>query len=220
MKKTVLHVGCGPYDPEALPFLFRNDEWHELRLDINPAVEPDIIGSITEMDAVEDCSVDGLYSSHNLEHLYSHEVPRALTEFSRVLKDSGIALITLPDIQAIASYVAAGNLEEALYISPAGPIAAIDIFWGLRSAIQTGNEFMAHRTGFTAQTLAQKIHNAGFTEVQVKSDGWNLWALAFKKDAERFPLVFASDMNQDEQESIGFMARLRRLAGMIRGHLD
>jgi len=219
-QKTVLHVGCGPKNPEALPPLFRSEEWREVRLDINPAVEPDIIGTITDMAAVADRSVDGVYSSHNLEHLYAHQVPLALAEFNRVLTDSGVALVTLPDMQAIAAFVAEGNLEETLYISPAGPIAAIDIFWGHRPAIAAGNDFMAHRTGFTAATLGQKLLAAGFAEVQVKSDGWSLWALAFKRDAERFSLDLGTDNESADTQSLGWLGRIRRLGRLLRGQLN
>jgi predicted SAM-dependent methyltransferase len=85
MLKQVLHVGCGPPNPQALHATFRSDGWRELRLDINPAVEPDIIASMTQMDAVASGSVDAVWSSHNLEHPYAHEVPLALAEFYRVL---------------------------------------------------------------------------------------------------------------------------------------
>jgi predicted SAM-dependent methyltransferase len=38
------------------------------------------------MKAVASESVDAIFSSHNIEHLYPHEVPVALAEFIRVLK--------------------------------------------------------------------------------------------------------------------------------------
>ena len=73
-KKCVLHVGCGPQNPEALHPVFRHPQWQELRLDINPAVKPDIVGSMTDMQAVADDSVDAIWSFHNLDHLFAHEV--------------------------------------------------------------------------------------------------------------------------------------------------
>ncbi|MFN9733006.1 MAG: hypothetical protein ACK544_03175, partial [Microcystis sp.] len=41
--------------------------------DINTAVNPDILGTITDLSAVPDNSVDGVFSSHNLEHIYHYE---------------------------------------------------------------------------------------------------------------------------------------------------
>lgn len=178
--KRVLHVGCGPYNPGALPEQLRTSSWQEVRLDINPDVKPDLIGSMTDMSAVLDESVDAVFSSHNLEHLYAHEVPLALAEFHRVLKPGGFALITLPDIQAVAEHVAQGNLEETLYVSPAGPISALDILYGLRTAVANGNHFMAHRTAFTAKTLAQKLEKTGFQRVECYQETLNLWARGYK----------------------------------------
>lgn len=79
-------MGCGPSNPNALPQDFRGDDWVEIRLDINPNVQPDIIGTITDLSGVPNNSVDAVYSSHNLEHIYNFEVPIALAEFKRVLK--------------------------------------------------------------------------------------------------------------------------------------
>ncbi|QZZ19716.1 tetratricopeptide repeat protein [Leptothermofonsia sichuanensis E412] len=179
--KLILHVGCGPYNPEALPRPFRTADWREVRLDINPAVQPDIIGSITDLSAVPNDSMDAVFSSHNLEHIYAHEVPIALGEFYRVLKPGGRVIITLPDIQVVAEYVAQGKLEEPLYESPAGPISAIDILYGLRTDIAQGNHFMAHRTAFTGDSLSQKLQQIGFNRVEIQRDHLNLWAIGHKE---------------------------------------
>ena len=177
-KKTVLHVGCGRLllDSE----LFNNRKWQEIRLDIDPGVSPDIVSSITEMNAVPDRTVDVVWSSHNLEHLYADEVNMALQEFYRVLKPNGLVMITLPDIQAVAREVANGRLEETLYQSSAGPIGAIDILWGHRDSIKRGNHHMAHKTGFTRQTLEKNLALVNFQNIEVKSLGWDLWATAYK----------------------------------------
>jgi len=51
-------------------------------VDINGLNEPDIIGSMTDMSAVGSASMDALFSSHNIEHLYPHQVFLALLEFN------------------------------------------------------------------------------------------------------------------------------------------
>jgi ubiquinone/menaquinone biosynthesis C-methylase UbiE len=129
---------------------------------------------------VASASVDAVWSSHNLEHLFASEVPLALGEFFRVLRPGGAALITLPDLQAVAELVASDKLEDVAYVSPAGPIAPLDMIYGYGASIARGNVFMAHRTGFTAKTLAGALGRAGFCQVQVEREGFNLWALADK----------------------------------------
>ena len=96
--KTFLHVGCGPKRKDQTTRGFISIDWHELRLDIDKSVQPDIIGTMTDMSAVADASVDAIFSSHNIEHLYPHEVPLALAEFKRVLRPDGFAVITCPDL--------------------------------------------------------------------------------------------------------------------------
>ena len=179
--KLVLHVGCGPANPDSLHPLFRGPEWQEVRLDIDPSVKPDIVASIVDMSSVKSESVDAIWSSHNLEHVYAHEVPLVLRGFFRVLRPGGQALITLPDLRQAARLIAAGKLEDTAYVSPAGPIAPLDIVYGHRASVQRGNEFMGHRTGFTAKTLTEKLRQAGFVDVDVKAPpDFALWASARK----------------------------------------
>jgi len=47
-------------------------------------------------------------------------------------------------------------------MSPAGPISPIDILWGHRLSLARGNYYMAHKVGFTAQSLTQALLEAGF----------------------------------------------------------
>jgi SAM-dependent methyltransferase len=166
-KQIVLHVGCGERNPERLHESFRGPEWHELRFDIDPEVEPDILGTIVAMDGVPSESVDAVWSSHNLEHVYAYQVSSVLGEFYRVLRPGGRVLVTMPDLQSVASFLANGKVEDACYDSPAGPITPLDILYGHGKSVEHGNEFMAHRTGFTARTLTQKLERAGFDDVKV-----------------------------------------------------
>lgn len=178
--RKVLHVGCGAANPAKLPdAFFPKGAWQEMRLDIDPAVEPDIIASITDMSVVPTGTVDAVWSAHNLEHLWSHEVPLALCEFRRVLCPGGFAAMTMPDLQSVAEQIAAGNLEGAAYMSALGPITPLDMLYGFRPAIAEGNIFMGHRTGYIATSPAAHLTAAGFVNVHVQRDGgYALWATA------------------------------------------
>src|SRR3990167_8358112 len=128
--KQFLHVGCGPKHKDRTTAGFNNPDWHELRLDIDESVNPDIVGTMTDMSAVADASVDAVFPSHNIEHLYPHEVPVALAEFKRVLREDGFVVITCPDLQSVCALIAEDKLTEPAYTSPAGPIAPLDILYG------------------------------------------------------------------------------------------
>ena len=186
--KTVLNVGCGPRG-RLHGFTGFDQGWTELRLDIDPALEPDVVGTMTDMSAVATGSVDAVVSSHNIEHLYPHEVPVALAEFVRVLKPDGRVLITCPDLQPVCARVAKGELASPLYDSDAGPISALDILYGHRGALGAGNLFMAHRCGFTLQVLADTLQACGFARTAgiARPEAFDLWAVGSKaalSDAE------------------------------------
>lgn len=178
--KTFLHVGCGPKRQQQAGPGFQGDGWREIRLDIDPGVAPDITGSMTDMSAVTTASVDAVFSSHNIEHLYPHEVPVALAEFVRVLRPDGFAVITCPDLQSVCALVAQHKLTEPAYQSAAGPIAPLDILFGHRASLAKGNLFMAHRCGFTLRILLGTLKAAGFAEVfgLQRAGHFDLWACA------------------------------------------
>ncbi|MDP1529227.1 MAG: class I SAM-dependent methyltransferase [Rhodoferax sp.] len=183
--KTLLHVGCGPAKKEQTTQGFNTSAWKELRLDINPDVQPDIIGTMTNMSAVEDASVDAIFSSHNIEHLYPHEVPVALKEFLRVLKPDGFLVITCPDLKSVAKLIVEDKLFDVAYVSPAGPIAPIDILYGHRPQLAKGNLYMAHRCGFTLNALAGSLQGSGFKSIACIARGapfFDLWAIASKDE--------------------------------------
>lgn len=182
MVKAVLHVGCEVKNPAKLHKQFQSAEWREVRLDINPDVEPDIIASMTDMGSVEGEQFDAVWSSHNLEHLEAMDVSVALGEFVRVLNPGGFLLITLPDLQKVAELVAQDKLEDPAYDSPAGPIAPIDMIFGHRPSIARGNTFMAHRTGFTATTLKNALERESFERVRVERKGFDLWGVGYKPE--------------------------------------
>jgi ubiquinone/menaquinone biosynthesis C-methylase UbiE len=181
--KTFLHVGCGHEDKSQING-FNNDNWKEIRLDIDKNVNPDIEGTLTDMSLVKTGSVDAVYSCHNIEHIYPHEVPIALKEFYRVLKDDGIVVISCPDLQSVCEAVVNDRLLEPLYESSAGPISPIDILYGYRKDVAKGNEYMAHKGGFTYTSLNASFFEAGFKARyggRTPSNGGELALVAFKQ---------------------------------------
>jgi SAM-dependent methyltransferase len=158
---VVLHVGCG-----TAPLPQRFAACQELRLDIDERVKPDIVGSITDIPLVNG-TCDLVYSSHNIEHLAEHEVPMALSEFYRVLKRGGRVEIECPDVQSVAEAIPKIGLEGTLYTAPCGPVRPKDVLFGLQSAVAAGNDFYAHKTAFTKESLEASLAKAQFRDVKV-----------------------------------------------------
>lgn len=182
--KTFLHVGCGPKRKQQTTRGFNSDDWKEVRLDIDAGVQPDVTGTMTDMSAVASGSVQAIYSSHNIEHLYPHEVAVALAEFRRVLSDDGFVVITCPDLLSVCKLVAEDKLTEPAYVSSAGPITPLDILYGHRPPMARGNLFMAHRCGFTQKVLIGTLQSCGFKSVasMARPKQFDLWALATKDE--------------------------------------
>jgi predicted SAM-dependent methyltransferase len=181
--KTFLHVGCGSKKKSSTTTEFSSTGWDEIRLDIDPNAAPDIVGTMTNMEAVGDESVDAIFSSHNIEHLYAHEVPIACSEFLRVLKKDGFLVVTCPDLESVCALIAEDKLTDEAYLSPAGPITPLDILFGHRRSIGEGNHFMAHKCGFTRKVLTGTLITAGFKAVSIrrrKHPAYDLWAIASK----------------------------------------
>lgn len=181
--KTLLHVGSGPQDKSDLKG-FNNDDWSEIRLDIDKDVKPDIVGSLTDLSLVETASVDAIYSAFNIDHIYPHEVPIALKEFYRVLNDDGIVVITCPDMQGVCEAIAQDKLLNVLYESSSGPISPIDVLFGNRREVSAGNEYMAKKGGFTYSELDRVFFDAGFkTRVGGRREEmYELFLVAFKQE--------------------------------------
>ena len=175
-QKTVLHVGCGSWRPGALHGNYDSEAWREIRLDINPDAKPDIVASMTDLSPVESDSVDAIWNSHALEHLHAHQVPVALGEFLRVLRPGGHVLMRMPDLKKAATLIVQHGPLWTAYTSPAGPITPLDILYGHSASIARGEGGMAHKTGFTLESIAHHLQAAGFVKVEARQKGFDLWA--------------------------------------------
>lgn len=179
-RKTVLHVGCGTNTLEKSTTGFAEDGWWEHRFDLNPAVNPDTVGDMRDIP-FPDGSFDAVLAKHVLEHLYLHDAMRALREMRRVVKTSGFVVIGCPNLEEIAGDVARIGLHGVAYTSPSGPISPIDMIFGHRASIAAGNEFMAHRCGFSPDTLWQALIDAGFRAIAglgYKAPSYEIWFIA------------------------------------------
>ena len=186
--KILLNVGAGhPKSGARIPHAFQSAEWKEVRLDIDPANEPDVIGTMLDMSAVANESADALYSSHTIEHLYPNEIPQAMKEFLRVLKPQGYAVITCPDLQAAAEMIAQDKLMETAYTTGSGMVVTpFDIVYSHREYTGRDKPYMAHHCGFTLKVLNGTLRSNGFASVAGKrrARGLDLWVVATKQQMD------------------------------------
>ena len=179
--KRVLNVGG---NTKEIPLPKHYAGFEHVLLDIDPKGSPDIVCDARQLTSLEANQFDAVYCSHNLEHYFRHDVPKVLTGFLHVLKEGGFVQIRVPDIAEVMRLTIERGLdiEDVLYQSPAGPIMVLDVLWGYSVEIeQSGQEFYAHKTGFTQKSLLKVLYNSGFAKVYSKLGNLEIDALAFKK---------------------------------------
>jgi SAM-dependent methyltransferase len=197
-ERVLVNAGCGPADGAKLPAYF--DGWRQLRVDSDASVNPDVIADITDLSPIPGASADAVWAAHCVEHLHAHQVPLALAEFRRVLRDDGFACVIVPDLQALGSYLSEDRLHETVYRSAAGPVSAHDILFGFGAAIAGGRTSMAHRSGFTPGMLQRFFGEQPFAEVLLRRRGPQMELVALARasaapdDAARVGLMSALEL--------------------------
>ena len=178
--KKVLNVGG---NDKTIPLPPQYAEFEHVLLDIDPKGSPDIVCDARELSTLEAGRFDAVYCSHNLEHYYRHDVQKVLAGFLHVIREGGFAQIRVPDIQEVMRVTIQHGLDidDVLYQSPAGPIMVVDVLYGYSVEIErSGNDFFAHKTGFTQKSLTNALATAGFSEIFSSVGNLEVNAIAFK----------------------------------------
>lgn len=186
--RKVLNVG-GNSKAIAIPPYY--DGWDHLLLDVDHRGEPDIICDSRKLVELAPRQFDAIYCSHNLEHYLKHDVTKVLAGFHHVLLADGFVDIRVPDMGALMREVVAKGLdiEDFLYQSPAGPILVSDVIYGWgREIEESGNDFFAHKTGFTEKSLVARLHASGFGTVFSAASNLEVQAIGFKSEPPEFAI--------------------------------
>jgi len=110
-----------------------------------------------------------------------------LSGFHHILKPDGFIELKVPDIQALMEHLVryGMGLDDPLYRSPYGPVTALDVISGYGKELQeSGNDFWAHKTGFSPKRLERAVKDAGFPLVflTLSPDYVEIRALGFKRE--------------------------------------
>jgi SAM-dependent methyltransferase len=181
---AVLNVGG---NNKSIPIPAHYGSWRHLLLDISPSDDADIVMDSRKLVDFPAQQFDAVYCSHNLEHYYQHDVKVVLAGFSHVLKPGGFAEIHVPNMRTVLQrFIDSGmDINDVLYVSPSGPITVHDVIYGWGKEIEeSGEDFYAHKTGFTEPSLMAALNAAGFAQVWTSEsdDSFAIAALAFKQN--------------------------------------
>lgn len=164
---TVLDVGCGQPD---IIFPAHYAGWKRVRLDIDATFTPEIVLDARQLHTLPAAQYDAVYCSHNLEHYHRHEGKKVLAGMRHVVRPEGFVEVRVPDLGAVLTKMVHDkmDIDDVLYTCGLGPILVRDVIYGYHGEIEkTGQDFFAHRTGFTAKSLRQFFMGMGFTQIVV-----------------------------------------------------
>jgi SAM-dependent methyltransferase len=168
--RSVLNIGGGSKD---IPLPPEFEGWNHVLLDVDRKPGVDLVMDARDLAEYEDYkeSFDAVYMSHSLEHFYAHEVQEVLAGALFVLKEGGTIIVKVPDVGGVARAIAEGaDLGDVAYESPAGPVTWRDMIYGFGKEIEGGNNYYAHKTGFTLVQLREALEAAGFVNVMVMAN--------------------------------------------------
>lgn len=103
---------------------------------------------------VEDQSFDGVFGRYCLEHLSWHDLPKALKEIYRILKQGGCGVFFVPN-----------TLEQCKKVAETGVSKdAIELLFGSQEFIP--RHIGSHKTGFSEEYAKKLFQDAGFKFVK------------------------------------------------------
>jgi SAM-dependent methyltransferase len=181
--KKVLNVGG---NSKQIPIPDHYKSWQHDLLDIDASKRPDVVCDAREMAKLPAAAYDAVYCSHNLEHYWRHDLPKVLAGFAHVLRPDGFVEAIVPDMKAVFVEMLERKLDidDVLYKSPAGfPISVNDVVYGWGKEIEeSGEEFFAHKNGFTDRSLTLALRAHGFEHVFIAYGKLEVSALAFRRE--------------------------------------
>jgi len=122
--------------------------------------------SITKLD-FEDNSVDLIYASHLMEYFDRVEVVPILKEWQRVLKDSAILRLAVPNFKVLSSLYHSGAVGLVDIIGPLYGRMYMSHAWAWPTDTpEEVDELIFHKTAYDMEELSLLLNSAGFREIK------------------------------------------------------
>jgi SAM-dependent methyltransferase len=146
----ILDIGSGIGNEGMIKAYFGGDKDKIVtRLDINPAVKPDILHDILQPLPEEyRGKFDVVYSCHVLEHMARAEVFPVMRNMASAVRNMGEVWIIVPDIVWAAQQIVAG--KDGMQVQ--------GLLYGAQRA---GNPWDLHKSGFSLRALRRMMEIIG-----------------------------------------------------------
>jgi hypothetical protein len=179
-KKIVASLGWSSAYVGRLHGYFNPQNWHEVRIDAETDTQADLLQHPHNLPMIADSSVDGVYIGHVLHRYSFHEAKLILQEAVRIMKDGGVLIASVPDLQLASIYAANDEMEAAIYTSPAGGITALDMTFGFQKFVATGDAARQHRSGYSLASFGNFLRDAGLSNLNITRQAYDLQGVGLK----------------------------------------
>lgn len=117
----------------------------------------DIIARADKIPLPSD-SVDEIMAIHLWEHFYRWECETVIAEWKRLLKVGGTLVLELPNLKKCCENILSGHFDGGKHPDQLS-------YWGLYGDPRQEDQFMAHRWGWTPDTLCTFLTQHGFKDI-------------------------------------------------------
>ena len=170
--------------------------WERELLAGEPIPEASVVQDIFKLDQLVGNAYDAIFFAHRLKNQPIHNAGRILHGFRHLVRAGGFVHIVVPDIVVLMRHMLENgkDLEDAAYISPAGPISYHDVLYG-RSFSTPGPGVVVpdpHLCGFSVKVLKRILFDSGFIETHIieRPEFFETHAIAGPEPIlERFKLI-------------------------------
>jgi predicted SAM-dependent methyltransferase len=166
-----LHLGCGPRHLEGF-----------IHIDIDNQEHIDFPNTdISNLDMIEDETVDLIYTCGSFEYFDREKAPSVLKEWKRVLKLGGQLKVSVPDFQSITEVYIKNKDVDGIGIL--GPLYGK---WQVNDG-----DYVYHKTVYDFASLRSVLENSGFSEVKNYNafdflpEGYDDYSLAYVPHMDR-----------------------------------
>ena len=157
----LLNVGCGPVPEPG----FLNLDW-----DWSPSIH--LCWDMRRGIPLRDCSLDGIFTEHCLEHVTHEECARVLRDFHRVLRPGGTVRVIVPDgglYLELYRRARGGEAVEFPYLDEIGRRdLAEDSRYGFTPMMAVNRIFRGygHQFAYDEETMGNLLRQAGFARIE------------------------------------------------------
>lgn len=132
------------------------------------AVERPAADIIARADKIPlpDGSVDEIMAIHLWEHFYRWECDGVIGEWKRLLKPGAQLVLELPNLRKCCENLLSGRADGGKHVDQLS-------YWGLYGDPRQSDQFMAHRWGWTPETLKAFLVEHGFTKISEEPTQWH-----------------------------------------------